>query len=73
LTTGGWEWDGIHRQRVNEAGVRALFRGFEQSLSGWPDTILSVALVGSGIAVIFVGLFAPRAIKLLILAWIWFP
>jgi len=54
-------------------GVRALFRSFEQSLSGWPDTVLSVSLVVSGIAVILVGLFAPKTIKLVVLAWIWFP
>jgi hypothetical protein len=53
--------------------VRALFRSFEQSLSGWPDTILSISLVISGIVVIGVGLFAPRTIKLLVLAWVWFP
>jgi hypothetical protein len=53
--------------------VRALFRGFEQSLSGWPDTILSISLVVSGIVAIGVGLFAPRTIKLLVLAWVWFP
>jgi hypothetical protein len=53
--------------------VKALFRSFEQSLSGWPDTVLSVSLVVSGIAVILVGLFAPRTIKLVVLAWIWFP
>jgi hypothetical protein len=53
--------------------MKALFRSFEQSLSGWPDTALSVSLVASGIAVIIVGLFAPRTIKLVVLAWIWFP
>jgi hypothetical protein len=53
--------------------VKALFRGFEQILSGWPDAILSVSLITSGIAVIGVGIFAPRTIKLLVLAWIWFP
>lgn len=53
--------------------VRALFQSFEQLLNGWPDTILSVCLVASGIAVIGVGLFAPRVVKLLVLAWIWFP
>jgi hypothetical protein len=45
--------------------MMALFRTFEQSLSGWPDTILSVSLVASGIAVILVGLIAPRSVKLL--------
>jgi hypothetical protein len=53
--------------------VKTLFRSFEQSLSGWPDTVLSVSLVISGVAVIFVGLFAPRTIKLFVLAWVWFP
>jgi hypothetical protein len=53
--------------------VKALFRSFEQSLSGWPDTIVSVCLVASGVAIILTGLFAPRTIKLLVLAWIWFP
>jgi hypothetical protein len=53
--------------------VKALFRGFEQSLSGWPDSVLSVSLVASGIAVILVGLFAPKTIKVVVLAWIWFP
>jgi hypothetical protein len=54
-------------------GVKALFRSFEQSLSGWPDIVLSVSLVVSGIAIIMVGIFAPRTIKLVVLAWIWFP
>jgi hypothetical protein len=53
--------------------VKALFHNFEQMLNGWPDAVLSVSLIGSGIFVIGVGLFAPRAVKLLILAWIWFP
>jgi hypothetical protein len=53
--------------------VKALFRSFEQSLSLWPDTVLSVSLVVSGVAVILVGLFAPSTIKLVVLAWIWFP
>ena len=53
--------------------MKALFQSFEQILSGWPDAILSVALISSGIVVIGIGLFAPRAIKLLVLAWIWFP
>jgi len=53
--------------------MKALFRSFEQSLSGWPDTILSVSLIASGIVIILVGLFAPRTIKLLVLAWVWFP
>jgi sugar phosphate permease len=53
--------------------MRALFHSFEQSLSGWPDTILSISLIVSGIVVICVGLFAPRTIKLVVLAWIWFP
>jgi predicted membrane-bound spermidine synthase len=56
-----------------DVSMKALFRSFEQNLSGWPDTILSVALVTSGIAVILVGMFAPRTVKLLVLAWIWFP
>jgi hypothetical protein len=53
--------------------MKALFHSFEQSLAGWPDTVLSVSLVASGTAVIGIGLFAPRTIKLLVLAWIWFP
>ena len=53
--------------------MNALFRSFEQTLGGWPDTVLSVSLVVSGIAVILVGLFAPKTIKLVVLAWIWFP
>ena len=53
--------------------MKALFRSFEQSLSGWPDAVLSVCLVVSGIVIIGVGLFAPRTIKLVVLAWIWFP
>jgi hypothetical protein len=75
-------WPAANRLRRNDicsiggrvrCGVKALFRTFEQSLSGWPDGILSVSLIASGIVVILVGLFAPRAIKLLVLAWIWFP
>jgi hypothetical protein len=53
--------------------VKALFHSFEQSLSGWPDTVLSASLIVSGIAVIGVGLFAPKTVKLVVLAWIWFP
>jgi hypothetical protein len=56
-----------------ERDVKDLFRSFEQSLGGWPDTVLSVSLVVSGIAVIAAGLFAPRTVKLIVLAWIWFP
>jgi hypothetical protein len=53
--------------------MKALFQSFEQSLGGWPDAVLSVSLVVSGAAVVLVGLFAPRAIKILVLAWVWFP
>ena len=53
--------------------MKALFNSFEQILSGWPDAILSVSLIASGIVVIGVGLFASRAVKLLVLAWVWFP
>jgi hypothetical protein len=53
--------------------MKALFQSFERSLGGWPDTVLSVSLIASGIVVIGVGLFAPRTIKLIVLAWIWFP
>lgn len=53
--------------------MRALFRSVEESLRGWPDNVLSVSLVTSGIVIIGVGLFAPRTIKLLVLAWVWFP
>jgi hypothetical protein len=51
--------------------VKALFRGFEQILGGWPGTILSVPLIASGIVEMGVGLFAPKAVLLLVLAWIW--
>jgi hypothetical protein len=53
--------------------VKAIFESFEQMLSGWPDAILSVSLITSGLVVILIGLFAPRAVKILVLAWIWFP
>jgi hypothetical protein len=53
--------------------VKALFRSFEESPSGWQDTVLSVSLVVSGVPVIIVGLFAPRTIKLVVPAWVWFP
>jgi hypothetical protein len=53
--------------------MKAPYRSFEQTLSGWPDTLLSVSLVVSGTAIILVGLFAPRTIKVVVLAWIWFP
>jgi hypothetical protein len=56
-----------------ELAVKEMFQHLEQMLSGWPDTILSASLVVSGIVVIGVGLFAPRTIKLLVLAWVWFP
>jgi len=50
-----------------------MFRQFETAISGWPDTILSTLLVASGILIILIGLFAPRTIKLLVAAWVWFP
>jgi hypothetical protein len=53
--------------------LKALFYSFERTLSGLPDTIISVCLVVSGIAIVAAAAFAPRTIKLLLLAWIWFP
>jgi hypothetical protein len=52
--------------------MKSLFHSFVQTLSGWPDTVLSVSLVVSGVAVILVGLFAPKTSKLVVPAWIWF-
>jgi hypothetical protein len=56
-----------------ELTLKGLFQSFERMLSGWPDVLLSASLVTSGIGVILVGLLAPRTVKLVVLAWIWFP
>jgi hypothetical protein len=53
--------------------IRSLFVRFEGALAGWPDTILSVGLIASGIALILLGLFGPRWLKLFVAAWVWFP
>ena len=49
------------------------FRRVEAGLAGWPDMLLTVALLAVSGAGIAVALFAPRSVKALILAWFLFP
>lgn len=53
--------------------VKGWYYSLEQALNGWPDYLLSLAMIISGIVVILTGLFAPRWLKLVMLAWIIFP
>jgi hypothetical protein len=50
-----------------------LFRRVEAGLAGWPDTLLTVALLALSGAGITVALFGPRSAKALMLAWFLFP
>ena len=50
-----------------------LFRRVEAGLAGWPDTLLTVALLAVSAAGIAVALFGPRSAKALMLAWFIFP
>jgi len=70
--TGTFDWRLLRPRRVL-AAMSELFNQFERGLATWADAALSVSLVVSGTAIILAGIFAPRALKALILAWIWFP
>jgi hypothetical protein len=50
-----------------------FFRKLEAALAGWPDTLLTVALLAVSGAGVAVALFAPRSAKALMLAWFIFP
>jgi hypothetical protein len=53
-----------------------LFRKVEAGLAGlagWPDTLLTVALLAVSGAGTAVALFGPRSVKALVLAWFLFP
>jgi CHASE2 domain-containing sensor protein len=50
-----------------------FFRRIEAWLAGWPDTLLTLALLAVSSAGIAVALFAPRSAKALMLAWFIFP
>ena len=50
-----------------------VFRKLEAGLAGWPDTLLTVALLSMSGAGIAVALFGPRSAKALMLAWFLFP
>ncbi len=50
-----------------------LFRRLEAGLAGWPDTLLTVALLAVSAAGIAVALLGPRSAKVLMLAWFIFP
>jgi hypothetical protein len=50
-----------------------FFRRLEASLAGWPDTLLTIALLAVSGAGIAVALFGPRSAKALMLAWFLFP
>jgi hypothetical protein len=41
----------------------------ETILSGWPDRLLTVVLVGIGTLLILVGLFAPVVVKVPFAVW----
>jgi len=54
-------------------GVIDFFRRVEAGLAGWPDTLLTVALLAVSGVGIGVALFGPRSVKALVLAWFLFP
>jgi len=54
-------------------GVIDFFRSVEAWLAGWPDALLTVALLAVSGAGTAVALFAPRSAKALVLAWFLFP
>lgn len=55
-------------------GLRAALDELENSLKGWPDQLLTVALVVVGVVLILVGLFSPsRLAKAGALAWVVVP
>lgn len=48
-------------------------RDLEARLQGWPDTLLTVALVGAGALLILAAFTAPTTLKAILLAWVVFP
>jgi len=53
--------------------IEGWFHRFEEALDGWPDTLLSSALIVTGIGACLLALFGPRSAKVVALAWMWFP
>jgi len=52
--------------------MRDLVDGFVRSVDSWPDAVLSSSLIGFGFVCMVMGVFAPRAIHLIIAAEEWF-
>jgi hypothetical protein len=53
--------------------LRTWYQQLEQALNGWPDYLLSLSMVATGIVAIVVGTIGPRWLKLMMLTWMWFP
>ena len=53
--------------------LRAWYQQLEQALNGWPDYLLSLSMVATGIVAMVVGIIGPRWLKLMMLTWMWFP
>ena len=45
----------------------------EQAIEGWPDEMITAALVAVGLLAILVALFARPIVKPLVLAWVVMP
>lgn len=60
-------------ERPNAVNPIDLFHRFEASLDGWPDHVLTIAIVAVAIAGIAAAFFGPRWLKIMILAYWLFP
>jgi len=47
--------------------LRAWYQQLEQALNGWPDHLLSLSMVATGIVAIVIGIIGPRWLKLMML------
>ena len=52
--------------------MRELVDGFVRSIDSWSDAVLSLGLISFGFFCMVLGLFAPRAIRLIVAVEEWF-
>ena len=50
-----------------------MFARAEAALKGWPDEVLSVALIATAIVLTLIALFGPSLLKAAALGWVLFP
>jgi hypothetical protein len=54
-------------------GISTLFRRFERWLAGWPDSILTIALLAAAAVLVVVALAGRPLEKVVVASWVFFP